>query len=263
VTETTFLPLEAIVARDFPAPDQGEVLALLMSYGAAAHEREPDRVRWVIAVRAAGSLERVRRSLATATRDYRDVLIGDPGYNRLIENATVSSLLPRQPWFERRFTFDLPVTAAPGLLERLRGTPARLEERLREIPAPLLAVRHGEHWSIQENAGHLGDLEPLWLARVEDFYKGTTILSAADLQNRRTHEADHNARRLGVLLAAFRVDRARLVARLEKASGSDWLLSALHPRLQTPMRMLDHAYFVAEHDDHHLATITDLTHTKP
>jgi len=32
-------------------------------------------------------------------------------------------------------------------------------------------------------------------------------------------------------------------------------LSALHPRLQTPMRLIDHLFFIAEHDDHHLAKI--------
>jgi len=29
----------------------------------------------------------------------------------------------------------------------------------------------------------------------------------------------------------------------------------LHPRLQQPLRLVDHLYFVAEHDDHHLAKI--------
>jgi hypothetical protein len=31
-----------------------------------------------------------------------------------------------------------------------------------------------------------------------------------------------------------------------------------HPRLKTPMRLADHLYFVAEHDDHHLARIWEL-----
>ena len=32
------------------------------------------------------------------------------------------------------------------------------------------------------------------------------------------------------------------------------------PRLGTPMRLVDLAFFVAEHDDHHLAQITFLAH---
>lgn len=175
----------------------------------------------------------------------------------------MNSLLPRQPWFERRFTFDLPVTAAPGLLERLRGTPARLEERLRAVAVSRLTRRPGPHWSIQENVGHLGDLEPLWLARVGDFRAGKELLTVADLQNRRTHEAGHNDRPLGDLLREFRLARAELMIHLEACGGDDWLRSSLHPRLRTPMRLLDHAYFAAEHDDHHLATITDLLRDQP
>jgi hypothetical protein len=34
--------------------------------------------------------------------------------------------------------------------------------------------------------------------------------------------------------------------------------SMLHPRLKTPMRLVDHLFFVAEHDDHHLAKIWEL-----
>jgi len=33
-------------------------------------------------------------------------------------------------WFERRFTFDLPLEAFPAILEPLRGTPVRIEEKV-------------------------------------------------------------------------------------------------------------------------------------
>jgi len=167
-------------------------------------------------------------------------------------------MVPRQPWFERQFTFDLPVSAAPGLIERLRGTPARLENRVASLPPAQLTRRHGDQWSIQENVGHLGDLEPLWLARVDDLAVGRATMQPADLENRRTHEAGHNDRPLATLLAGFAGARAELVRQLEAADAADWARSALHPRLKTPMRLLDLAFFVAEHDDHHLATITML-----
>jgi hypothetical protein len=77
--------LEELVAQQFAVAEQAQVLALLLSYGSRPHEREPDRVRWVIVALAHGSLERVRRLLATAQRDYRNVLIGDPGYHRRLE----------------------------------------------------------------------------------------------------------------------------------------------------------------------------------
>jgi len=45
---------------------------------------------------------------------------------------------------------------------------------------------------------------------------------------------------------------------LDSYDESSVVRAALHPRLQQPMRVLDLAFFVAEHDDHHLAHITRL-----
>jgi hypothetical protein len=39
--------------------------------------------------------------------------------------------------------------------------------------------------------------------------------------------------------------------------------TSLHPRLQQPMTVTDHAFFVAEHDDHHLARISELLRREP
>ena len=143
-----------------------------------------------------------------------------------------SSHAPERPlWFERVFTLDLPAWMLANVIERLRGTPARLEERLRDVSPAVLTRRDGERWSIQENAGHLLDLEELWLGRVDDFAEGRERLRAADLTNRRTHEAAHNARAVEGILAEFRAARARLVARLEALSAAEQERTALHPRL--------------------------------
>lgn len=161
-------------------------------------------------------------------------------------------------WFSRPFDFNLPVWMYPNIVERLRGTPARLENRVSGLPRDILTRRLSDRWSIQENVGHLLDLEDLWLGRVEDFEQQLTRLRAADLDNRKTYEADHNAHSIQTILAAFRTERLKLVQRLDNADESFVLRSALHPRLAVSMRVIDHAYFVAEHDDHHLAEITAL-----
>jgi len=164
--------------------------------------------------------------------------------------------MPVWPWVDRSFQFDFPVSKWPDLLERVRGTPARIEDRVRGLPREVLTRRPpGGGWSIQENIGHLIDLGYLPLRRIEQVMAGETTLIAADMSNRETREADHNARRVEELLAVFRADRAELVARFEGLSDPDWTKSALHPRLRTPMRIVDIAYFDAEHDDYHLARI--------
>src|SRR5882724_3235051 len=99
-------------------------------------------------------------------------------------------------WFERKFDLSFPVELYPNLCARLRGTPARLEELTRAYSPKVLTRKHEQTWSAQENAGHLLDLEPLWLGRVEDYVNGVETLRTADLTNRKTHEADHNARQL-------------------------------------------------------------------
>lgn len=171
--------------------------------------------------------------------------------------------MKRQPWIERTFAFDLPASLLPNVIERLRGTPARLEERLRgTTPADLIA-RAGASWSIQENVGHLVEVESLWQGRLDDFDAGLDRLRPADMENRRTSESDFGSREISSILAEFRDRRTRLVERLERLDEHGAARSAWHPRLACPMRVIDMAVFAAEHDDHHLARITELLASRP
>jgi hypothetical protein len=118
-------------------------------------------------------------------------------------------------WFERKFEFTFPVELHPNLCARLRGTPARLEEIVRGSTRDALVRKPSEKWSAQEHAGHLLDLESLWMARVDDYVAGGAELTAADLRNRKTDEAHHNARVVEEILEAFREARGRLVKKVE------------------------------------------------
>ena len=126
------------------------------------------------------------------------------------------------------------------------------------LTADMLTERDGERWSIQEHAGHLWDLEPLGDGRLDDFESGLEALRPADLENRKTHGADHNANDIAVILRGFRSARQAIVDRLDSYDQGFVTRSALHPRLKEPMRVLDLTFFMAEHDDHHLARITEL-----
>jgi len=162
-------------------------------------------------------------------------------------------------WFERKFDLSFPVELYPNLCIRLRGAPARLEELVRDCSREVRVRKREGKWSAQEHAGHLLDIEPLWMARVEDFVLSHNELTVADLSNRKTHEANHNARPIQQILGEFRQARLRLADYLQKQNLSSFGRALLHPRLKTPMRLVDHVYFVAEHDDHHLAWIWELT----
>lgn len=159
-------------------------------------------------------------------------------------------------WFERVFDFSSSQNIFPSIVERLRGTPARLEERLRDVPESMLLTHVEKMWTIKEQIGHLIDLESLWQGRLDDIRNGKTELRATDLANTKTHEANHNETPIQELLATFRRIRGETLVQLATIDEAMIFKSALHPRMKTPMRTIDHFLFVAEHDDHHLASIS-------
>ncbi len=95
-------------------------------------------------------------------------------------------------------------------------------------------------WSIQENAGYLLGLEPLWLLRVEELLAGRAELTPADLENRRTHEANHDAAALPDLLRSFLRARGVLTCRLDAVDEEALAHTALRPRLRVLMSLVDH-----------------------
>ena len=169
-------------------------------------------------------------------------------------------MIQKTAWFERSFSRDLPLVLFPNLTERLRGTPARLEDRTQNLSRDTLVRQLEGKWSIQENVGHLLDLEPIWLGRLDDFDAGRENLRPADLKNTKTHEANHNASSLEELLSGFRKVRMEMVIRLDNMDESAVKRTALHPHLKQPMTLLDLVLFIAEYDDHHLARITEILH---
>ena len=111
---------------------------------------------------------------------------------------------------------------------------------------------------MQENAGHLLDLETLVRQRIEEYRSGSKALHAADMSNRKTYEAKHNDLPIESILSAFRRERTATVNTLEELDAEVFSRVALHPRLNVDMRLVDMLFFQAEHDDYHLARISEL-----
>jgi uncharacterized damage-inducible protein DinB len=171
--------------------------------------------------------------------------------------------MPRLRWFDRRFDFSFPSELHPELLERLRGTPLRLTERVALFEPEVQRRRPAAGWSVQEHAGHLSDLDRiLFRPRVVAYELHEAALPPADLTNSTTEAANHNARTMEDVLADVRHERGALVAQLESVDVELFARTALHPRLGVPMRLVDLMLFVAEHDDHHLAAITELARVR-
>jgi uncharacterized damage-inducible protein DinB len=165
--------------------------------------------------------------------------------------------MKKTPWFERKFPPIEDNGLFPTILERLDGTSARLTDKMTRLNLDLSHSKEGK-WSIKKEIGHLVDLEPLWHERAQQILRGESQMLIADLTNQKTHQTNHDDFSVSDLIKSFKKERHKLMKILQNINDDDLEKEAIHPRLGTPMRIIDLAFFVAEHDDHHLAQITFL-----
>lgn len=166
-------------------------------------------------------------------------------------------MIPQTPWLQRSFNFDFNVGLFPVVFSRLEGSIFRLQHIFHEASEERAGdTAHG--WSAKEHAGHLFDLEELWWKRWEDFYNRREKLTAADMSNAKTHQARHNEKSISELLDAFNIERKKILKTVYSCGQELLERTSLHPRLNKPMRLIDYLYFIAEHDDHHIAAISQL-----
>jgi len=166
--------------------------------------------------------------------------------------------MERTPWIKRKFHFKIPPGWLPNILERLHGTEFRLLKLTETISNETASFKPLEKWSIKEHIGHLTDLEALHIGRVNDFIFKLPVLRSADMTNAKTHMAPHNIKSIDALINEFAEERKTLIHHLKMLNEDILQFASLHPRLKTFMRPVDMAYFTAEHDDHHLASIRSL-----
>jgi len=74
VPAVSLADVERVVRRDFPPDEVAGVLAFLEAYGRQSWHGEIPRVRLAILKRAQGNWKQLRDALATADKDYRDIL---------------------------------------------------------------------------------------------------------------------------------------------------------------------------------------------
>ena len=166
--------------------------------------------------------------------------------------------MERRKWFDKKFQFDLTPDKYSSLLKKLMETPHTISHLVSSIDEAVLIKRVDNKWSIKENIGHLIDLEELHDGRIDDFIAGKEILRPADLNNQKTNEANHSSKNINELTEQFKNERENFVKRMKNLDVKILSSSSIHPRLKQPMRPIDMAQFVLEHDEHHIDTIKEL-----
>jgi len=166
--------------------------------------------------------------------------------------------MDRQKWIDKKFTFSLSQSDYDKILNQLLENPEKLSKLVSTLPSYKLTKNIDGKWSIQENIGHLIDLEELHDGRIDDFIAGKEVLRPADMNNKQTDEANHNDKNIIELLSKLKIVRKNFVKRLKTLDTEVLSRSSIHPRLKQQMKPIDMAQFVLEHDKHHIQTIKEL-----
>jgi len=162
--------------------------------------------------------------------------------------------MKRIAWFERKFTFGLPIGMLPFYVERLQGTAGRIEWKVKGVDEEQLSFKLDNKWSIKQNIGHLAEVDEIANKRIGEMVRGISPMSPAVFEPR----GDYNQQSLQDVLDFFQRNRDQNIKFYNALTDTDLEKSSLHPRLKVQMTPVDLAWFDAEHDDHHLVRITEI-----
>lgn len=143
----------------------------------------------------------------------------------------------------------------PVLLERVQGTTARLSHLLSRQPTEKLLHRAEGKWCAMEHLGHLLTLQDRFEPRVDDFEQRRPKLCDISLHDQAPIIQGQRLRMLGDVLEEFRLKRRAFANRIEHMHRRSLEHLAYHPCQDRTMRPMDMLLWIAEHDDHHLATM--------
>ena len=166
--------------------------------------------------------------------------------------------IERQKWIDHAFETGIDIGWTKNILCRAQDTAIRLAYHCQSLNEAQLSRKQNNDWSIKEHIGHLADLEELWTNRFLQFKEGKKELSGADMSNAKTTHAGHNEESVDFLIMEFTKQREHTLRVMMEFDQETQDHQAFHPRIKKLMRPIDLLFFVAEHDDHHLASIKDI-----
>lgn len=156
-------------------------------------------------------------------------------------------------WFDRKFTFGLSPEMLPFYLERLSGTMARIEFKVKGVDDKILSEKFNTKWCLKQHIGHLAEVDEIGNRRIDEMTSGAAVLSPAVFEPK-----DYSTWPIGKVLDYFDKTRAGNIKKYNNLTDDQLLKDSEHPRLKVKMTPVDLAWFDAEHDDHHLVAIQNI-----
>lgn len=171
----------------------------------------------------------------------------------------INNVVARQKWIDHKFMFGNDVGWTHNILSRLRDTKLRIKHYCEGYDEKFLENQLNNKWSVKQHIGHLIDLEALHFERLEQFKRFVEVLTPADMSNSQTEKAMYNDIPLSDLIEEFEQKRRNFLKAYENLSKEHHHHDAFHNRLGVNMKPVDLLFFMAEHDDHHLTSIFEIT----
>jgi len=157
------------------------------------------------------------------------------------------------PWFERNLEFGKPAEMLPFYLERLEGTIARIQAKVKGLDDNMLSEKFNNKWSVKQQIGHLAEVDEVANKRLDEMVAGISPMSPAVFE-----PEDYNPWPINKVLSHFIESRQKNIRKYNTLTQADLLKASLHPRLNVQMTPVDLAWFDAERDDHHLVKINEI-----
>ena len=127
----------------------------------------------------------------------------------------ISPMSKHLKWTDRSFQFTFPVEVYPEMIERMRGTPARLEDRLKSLATNILTRRDGEALVDSGKRRTSADLESLVQQSIDEYLAGAKSSSCGRHVESQNPRSRSNELAMSIILSDFREQRMHLVDRLD------------------------------------------------
>lgn len=161
---------------------------------------------------------------------------------------------------EMFFASGLNPDEAPFIIERLRGTPLRVRHIVESAPTERVVFQPKDEWSIPEHLNHLTAVDVEFTGRIRQYLERAETMEVGPAGDIPADTEDELTRApVPELLSAFDRARSDLLELLEGLDEDAFTHAIYFPYLNREVSLVDKLFFIAQHDDSHVAWLWRLS----